>query len=113
MIIESVDDLVLLTTDYEITIDSEKENYSTIVLLKNNETDAIYYDKIDTDRVRFVISDYGRIISFAQHDKESNSFNKTKSLIFSSNKLTDENQTVSIRLSSDIFNSTKNITVNF
>lgn len=113
MIIESVDDLVLLTTDYEITIDSEKENYSTLVLLKNNETDAIYYDKIDTDRVRFVISDYGRIISFAQHDKESNSFNKTKSLIFSSNKLTDENQTVSIRLSSDIFNSTENITVNF
>lgn len=113
MIIESVDDLVLLTTDYEITIDSEKENYSTLVLLKNNETDAIYYDKIDTDRVRFVISDYGRIISFAQHDKESNSFNKTKSLIFSSNKLTDENQTVSVRLSSDIFNSTKNITVNF
>lgn len=104
---------MLLTTDYEITIDSKKENYSTIVLLKNNETDAIYYDKIDTDRVRFVISDYGRIISFAQHDKESNSFNKTKSLIFSSNKLTDENQTVSIRLSSDIFNSTKNITVNF
>lgn len=113
MIIESVDDLVLLTSDYEITIDSEKENYSTLVLLKNNETDAIYYDKIDTDRVRFVISDYGRIISFAQHDKESNSFNKTKSLIFSSNKLTDENQTVSVRLSSDIFNSTKNITVNF
>jgi hypothetical protein len=113
LIIESVDDLVLLTSDYEITIDSEKEKYSSIVLLKNNETDAIYYDKIDTDRVRFVISDYGRIISFAQHDKESNSFDKTKSLIFSSNKLTDENQTVSIRLSSDIFNSTKNITVNF
>ena len=113
MIIESVDDLVLLTSDYEITIDSEKEKYSSIILLKNNETDAIYYDKIDTDRVRFVISDYGRIISFAQHDKESNSFNKTKSLIFSSNKLTDENQTVSIRLSSDIFNSTKNVTVNF
>jgi hypothetical protein len=113
LIIESVDDLVLLTSDYEITIDSEKEKYSSIILLKNNETDAMYYDKIDTDRVRFVISDYGRIISFAQHDKESNSFDKTKSLIFSSNKLTDENQTVSIRLSSDIFNSTKNITVNF
>lgn len=73
----------------------------------------MYYDKIDTDRVRFVISDYGRIISFAQHNEESNSFTKTKSLIFSSNKLTDENQTVSIRLSSDIFNSTENITVNF
>jgi hypothetical protein len=113
LIIESVDDLVLLTSDYEITIDSEKEKYSSIILLKNNETDAMYYDKIDTDRVRFVISDYGRIISFAQHNEESNSFNKTKSLIFSSNKLTDENQTVSIRLSSDIFNSTENITVNF
>ena len=111
--LESVDDLVLLTSDYEITIDSEKENYSTIVLLKNNETDSIYYDKIDTDRVRFVISDYGRFISFAQHNEESNSFHKTKSLIFSSNKLTDENQTVSIRLSSDIFNSTEKITVNF
>lgn len=63
--IESSDDLVFLTSDYEITLDTEKEKYSSIILLKNNETDAMYYDKIDTDRVRFVISDYGRIISFA------------------------------------------------
>lgn len=73
----------------------------------------MYYDKIDTDRVRFVISDYGRIISFAQHDEESNTFKKSKSLIFSSNKLTDENQTVSIRLSTEKNNSAKNVTVNF
>ena len=81
--------------------------------MKNNETDAIYYDIIESDRLRFVISDYGRIISLAQHDKESDSFKKSKSLIFSSDKITDENQTVSLRLSSDIYNSAKNVTVNF
>lgn len=63
--LESSDDLVFLTSDYEITLNTENEKYSSIILLKNNETDAMYYDKIDTDRVRFVISDYGRIISFA------------------------------------------------
>jgi hypothetical protein len=63
--LESSDDLIFLTSDYEITLNTENEKYSSIILLKNNETDAMYYDKIDTDRIRFVISDYGRIISFA------------------------------------------------
>jgi hypothetical protein len=56
-------DLVLLSTDYELIVDPKKEKISSIVTMDYDEAITIYYDRIKSDSVRFVISDFGRLIS--------------------------------------------------
>ena len=67
---EENEDLVLLSTDYELIIDPKKEKISSIVTMDYDEAITIYYDRIKTDCVRFVISDFGRLISLTQFTED-------------------------------------------
>lgn len=81
--------------------------------MQNNKNTATYYNTINSNVLRFIISDYGRIISLAQFNEDNNSFSNSDCYIFASEKNTNENQTVSVRFSSELKDSITNVTANF
>lgn len=120
------EELVLLTADYEITINTNEETISTINVMEKSQlnfteqgvlrnTYPTYtgYEKILSDRLRFVISDYGRIISIGQHDKNTDTFKDSSVFMFSGEKLLEDGQTVSVRVSLESKDSLSNVTANF
>lgn len=114
LVIDNTNDtLTFLVSDYEITFDPQKCNHSSIILMQNNKNTATYYNSINSNVLRFIISDYGRIISLAQFNEDNNSFYNSDCYIFASEKNTNENQTVSVRFSSELKDSITNVTANF
>lgn len=104
------DDLILISTDYELEVDPLKEKISSIVTMDEDEPHAIYYDRIKTDNVRFVISDYGRLISLTQFTEDF--YKDSLVMVFSDNKFK-TTETVSVRVGFDFYNSTTDVTANF
>lgn len=104
------DDLTLLISDYEIEINPKNEQISSIVSMESTLPLNIYYDKIKTDTVRFVISDKGRIISLAQFTE--NQYNDSLIMVFSDTKYKDV-ENVSVRVGFDEYNKTTDVTCNF
>lgn len=107
---DSDDDLTLLATDYEIEVNPKNEQVSSIVALELTLPINIYYDKIKTDNVRFVISDNGRLISFSQFTEDY--YNDSLMMVFSDTKYKDV-ENVSIRVGFDEYNKTTDVTANF
>ena len=104
------DDLILISTDYEIEVDQNKEKISSIVTMDEDEPHAIYYDRIKTDNVRFVISDYGRLISLAQFTEDY--YKDSLVMVFSDNKYK-TTETASLRIGFDYYNTVTDVTSNF
>lgn len=107
---EENEDLVLLSTDYELIIDPKKEKISSIVTMDYDEAITIYYDRIKTDCVRFVISDFGRLISLTQFTEDQ--YKDSLVMAFSNNTFK-QIDTVSVRAGFDYYNGTTNVTANF
>ena len=104
-------DMTLLVSDYELEIDPLKEKITSIVAIEKEMPIEIYYDRIKTDSVRFVISDYGRLMSLTQFDE--NNYHNSHLFVFSDNIYNKDNQVISVRLSIDNYNSLTNVTCNF
>lgn len=104
-------DMTLLVSDYELEIDPLKEKITSIVAIEKEKPIEIYYDRIKTDSVRFVISDYGRLMSLTQFDE--NNYHNSHLFVFSDNIYNKDNQVISVRLSIDNYNSLTNVTCNF
>ena len=104
------DDLILLSTDYEIQVEPTKEKISSIVTMDENKPQAIYYDRITTDNVRFVISDYGRLFSLAQFTEDY--YKDSLVMVFSDNNYKNV-ENVSVRVGFDFYNNATDVTANF
>ena len=103
-------ELVVICIDYELCIDQNKEKISSIITMDGEKTNTIHYDRITSDNIRFVISDYGRLISLTQFT--NNEYKEPLIMVFSDNKFKSE-ETVSVRLGLDYYNSINNVTANF
>ena len=78
------DDITFIISDYEIQVDPLKEKVSSIVTFEDTQPMTIYYDKITTNNVRFVISDYGKLISLSQFTDDY--YKDSLVTVFSDNK---------------------------
>lgn len=107
-------DLILLSSDYECTIPKDNElNVSSIIPFVNDEIENVYYtDKSDYDKVRFVMSDYGRYIS---HSTSTNNgkFENNLGYLLSVKTKDESNKNVSVRFTIDNKNYATNLTSNF
>lgn len=107
-------DLILLCSDYECTIPKDnKLNVTCIVQLDNDKIENVYYtEKSDYDKVRFIISDYGRHIS---HSTSTNNgqFENNLGFMLSPEAKEESKKNVSVRFSIDNKNYSTNLTTNF
>lgn len=104
------DDITFIISDYEIQVDPLKEKVSSIVTFEDTQPMTIYYDKITTDTVRFVISDYGKLISLSQFTDDY--YKDSLVTVFSDNKY-QSTDTVTIKIGFDFYNTAFDITSNF
>ena len=112
---------VLLASDFVIKIDPNKHNISSIVASHNGNVQSIDYIKFaDYDRARFVISDYGRMISHSIHKKNSDAmFQQVRVTVFEGDKFNslikhnDNYKYVYVNFSVNDKNSISNLTANF
>lgn len=107
-------DLVLLASDYECAIPkNDKLNVTTIIPFVNDNIENVYYtDKSDYDKVRFVMSDYGRYISHST-SKDNKPFENNLGFLLSVKTKDDSNKNVSVRFSIDNKDYATNLTSNF
>ena len=107
-------DLVMLCSDYECKIHNGSElSVTTIIPFVNNEIENVYYtNKSNYDKVRFVMSDYGRYIS---HSTSSNNkpFENNLGFLLSVKTKDKSNKNVSVRFSIDDMAHATNLTSNF
>lgn len=62
----------ILAYDYGIAIDPSENKITSIQAIHNNKViDTTYINNLQYDKARFVISDYGRLISHSVHKKDS------------------------------------------
>lgn len=105
-------ELAFLGLDYGVVVDPEINKIVTIASYQNGvikETD--YIKGVDYNRVRFVVSDGGRILSHAVHEKDSKEqFSKNVAKKFETN---DRERLISIKFEIDNNSSISNITSNF
>ena len=97
-------------TDYEIEIDPKKEKISSIIALEEQIPVNVYYDRINTNNVRFVTSNYGKIFSLTQFTEDD--YKEPLIVVFSDEKF-NNTETVSIRTGFDYYNQTFDVTANF
>lgn len=104
--------LTLLNLDYAIKLDTDKTNVTTIASIKNNKIiQCDYLINKDYDKVRFVISDYGRIISHSIHPINSEkAYSDSNIHVFDSKNIKDN---VFVKFSTDNALGISNITANF
>ena len=107
---DSPSELTLLVTDYEIEIDPKKEKISSIIALEEQIPVNVYYDRINTNNVRFVTSNYGKIFSLTQFAEDD--YKEPLIVVFSDEKFNNI-ETVSIRTGFDHYNQTFDVTANF
>jgi hypothetical protein len=107
-------DLVLLASDYECSIPkNDKLNVTTIIPFVNDNIENVYYtDKSDYDKVRFVMSDYGRYISHST-SKENKPFENNLGFLLSVKPKDNSNKNVSVRFTIDNKDYATNLTSNF
>lgn len=107
-------DLIMLCSDYECTITKDSElNVTSVIPLVNDIIENVYYtDKSDYDKVRFVISDYGRYIS---HSTSTNNgdFENNLGYLLSVKPKDESNKNVSVRFTIDDKDYATNLTSNF
>lgn len=107
-------DLIMLCSDYECTITKDTElNVTSVIPLVNDIIENVYYtDKSDYDKVRFVISDYGRYIS---HSTSTNNgdFENNLGYLLSVKPKDESNKNVSVRFTIDDKDYATNLTSNF
>lgn len=104
--------LTLLNFDYAIKLDTNKTDVTTISSIKNDKIiQCDYLINKDYDKVRFVISDYGRIISHSIHPINSEkAYSDSKIHVFDSKNVKDN---VFVKFSTDNKSGISNITTNF
>lgn len=107
-------DLIMLCSDYECTIPKDDElNVTSVIPFVNDTIENVYYtDKSDYDKVRFVMSDYGRYIS---HSTSTNNgkFENNMGFLLSVKTKDESNKNVSVRFTIDNKDYATNLTSNF
>lgn len=107
-------DLIFLCSDYECTIPKDNElNVTSIIPFVNDEIENVYYtDNTEYDKVRFVMSDYGRYIS---HSTSTNNgdFENNLGYLLSVKTKDESNKNVSVRFTIDNKDYATNLTSNF
>lgn len=110
---DSNGDLVLLTCDYECSLKNTDSTVTSMIPMVNNKIENVYYTyQSDYDRVRFVISDYGRFISHST-SKNNSSYSDNKGFLLSVKTKNEYNKNVSVRFTIDDESYAKNLTSNF
>lgn len=108
------DDLIVLCSDYEYTLNEKDElNTTTIIPFVNDKIENIYYtNETDYNKVRFVISNNGRYISHSTSN-DNNIFKNNLGFLLSSKTKDESNKNVSVRFSIDNKSYSTNLTSNF
>ena len=110
---DSNGDLVLLTCDYECSLKNTDSTVTSMIPMVNNKIENVYYTyQSDYDRVRFVISDYGRFISHST-SKNNSSYSDNKGFLLSVKTKNEYNKNVSVRFTIDDESYATNLTSNF
>lgn len=121
ILISSGQEPTILASDFIIKIDPTKYKITSIVAKENGKVlSTDYINFYDYDRVRFVISDYGRMISHSIHKKDSESmYQQSKVSVFNTKKFNsnypqfNNYKFVSINFKVNDKNSISNLTANF
>ena len=110
---DSNGDLVLLSNDYECSLMNTDSNVTSMIPMVNDKIENVYYTyQSDYDRVRFVISDYGRFISHST-SKNNSSYSDNKGFPLSVKTKNESNKNVSVRFTIDEKSYATNLTSNF
>lgn len=110
---DSNGDLVLLSCDYECSLMNTDSNVTSMIPIVNDKIENVYYTyQSDYDRVRFVISDYGRFISHST-SKNNSSYSDNKGFLLSVKTKNESNKNVSVRFTIDEKSYATNLTSNF
>ena len=113
IVLQSQDeDAAILTTDFGIKSNPKQQNISSICSIINGQvTNTNYICNTKYDRVRFVLSDYTRIMSFSTHKIQSNkSYQDSEIITLDVDKIYNP---VVVTLSVDNKQGITNITSNF
>lgn len=110
---DSNGDLVFLSSDYECSLKNTDSNVTSMIPIVKDKIENVYYTyQSDYDRVRFVISDYGRFISHST-SKNNSSYSDNKGFLLSVKTKNESNKNVSVRFTIDDESYAKNLTSNF
>lgn len=121
IIVSNNNETVLLASDFIIKVDPTEHNISSIVAKHNGNVQSTDYIKFaEYDRARFVISDYGRMISHSIHKKNSDAmYQQVRVTVFDGDKFNspiiqnDNYKYVYVNFSVNDKNSISNLTANF